>query len=234
MAETERLSEDARVPLTPAQKFLRRLQSVLSAFLRIGSFAIFLLPIFITAFLTLDLPFRAFDFFGPNNDILNPSRWLTAGQMVMLLSFLVLNLASRRYGEGVATWVALTAWVAAAVLLLAGLSYLAPALDETDMPPVRFIVSFVVAWMLAQFVCVSVFDLTRGTEWRRAPLYGNIAGGLAFVIVYFPALYWDTGAPWANWMLFDAVIKTGFAFMSLGPYWLLRRAVRPVPGLGGK
>ena len=175
-----------------------------------------------------------FDIFPPEEAHLNPSRWLTLGQVVMIGSLFVINMASRRYGDGYALAQVMVTWGLAAALLMAGLSYLAPTLEASDMPPARFVAAFVSAWMMAHFICLSIFDLTRAIKWWRAPLYGALWGSAAFCLIYFPMLYWGTGLPWLNWMLAAFAIKALLAFGFLIPYWMLRPVVPPMPGLGGK
>ena len=228
------MSETTRRPRSPQDQFAFKMRRAVVASARALTLTALLLPIFFVSFLTLDLPARWLDVHEGAKAYLNPSQWMTHGQFVMAFSFLILNLSSRKYGDGYATAQLALTWGAAAILLFAGLSYLAPALDDTDLPPVRFVVSFVVAWMIGQFVCVSVFELTRAIKWWRAPLYGGLWGAGAVCLIYFPALYWGTSYPWVNWMLADYGIKATLVFVFLAPYAALRGAITPQPGLGGR
>lgn len=217
---------------SPAARAAERALAALRALARIGVLSAFLTPLLLIAILTLDIPFRAFDIFPPAERYLNPSSWLTWGQMLMALSFLVVNLASRRFGENYALAMVAASWTIAAAATLGFVTYLAPALEAGDLPSPRFTASFVAAWMLAHFVCLSVYEITRGVIWWRAPFYGAVWGGGAYAAVYFPLLYFGTGAPWPNWMLTDFTIKVAIAGALLLPYRWLRRIVRPLPGYG--
>lgn len=228
MRETHR-----RAP-TPWEAFQIRLRTSAEATVRVVVLAGVLLPFLAIAFLTLDRPVATFDVFSVEEDYLNPSAWLTQGQLWMMASLLVVILASRRYGDAYATSQLMLAWGAAAVLLAAGLSYLAPQLEASDLPPVRFVATFVAAWMMAQFACVTMFELTRAVKWWRAPLFGALFGSAVFCVIYFPFLYSGSKLPWLNWMVTDFAIKAGLAFVFLAPYAMLRGVVPPRPGLGGR
>jgi uncharacterized PurR-regulated membrane protein YhhQ (DUF165 family) len=73
-----------------------------------------------------------------------------------------------------------------------------------------------------------------GERWWRAPLYGALGAYLVFVLIYFPGVYAGTGAPWINLMVGDFAIKMGLAVAFLPVYGLLRGALRPKGGYGGR
>ncbi|MEM1102817.1 MAG: hypothetical protein AAGH48_01780, partial [Pseudomonadota bacterium] len=97
MRETHR-----RAP-TPWEAFQIRVRTSAEATVRVVVLAGVLLPFLAIAFLTLDRPVATFDVFSVEEDYLNPSAWLTQGQLWMMASLLVVILASRRYGDAYAT-----------------------------------------------------------------------------------------------------------------------------------
>ncbi len=188
------------------------------------------------AFLTIDLPFRAFDRFFGGAEAVRPSNWLTVGGLVMGAGPLVGILFARKFGGEEGNRAVTAAWAIAAFAVFAELSYLAPMLEEGDFPSVRFVVGFVAGAMAGQYVAVGVYDVARGGgAWWRAPLFGAIGGYFMQDAFYFPYVYWGAGVPWVNWMVTDFAIRLGLAIVFFLPvYAMLRKTLRPKGGYGGR
>ena len=224
---------------TPREPALLRLArhsgKFFADFSRMATLTALFAPLLLASFLTIDIPFRAFDgFFG---DALGarPSNWLTRGGVIMGLAPLLAILIARKFGGDEASRVVTASWGVAALAVFAELSYLAPALEAGDLPGVRFTVSFVAASMASQYVAANIFDVARGGEqWWRAPLIGSVGGALIYAALYFPSVYWSSSAPWLNWMVSDFAIKSLFAFAFLPVYASLRKTLRPSGGFGGR
>ena len=219
---------------TAMQRLARHFGEFSVSMTRMSMLAVILTPILLLAFLTVDLPMRAFDGFFGADTVIRPSNWLSKGGFVMGLAPLVAILFARKYGGDEASRVITASWGLAAIAVFAELSYLAPALEDGDMPTVRFTMLFVASAMAAQYVAVNVYDITRGgARWWRAPLYAALSGYGVYALIYFPGIYMDAGAPWLNWMIGDFAIKTLGAFAFLPVYGLLRKSLRPKGGFGG-
>jgi hypothetical protein len=80
---------------------------------------------------------------------------------------------------------------------------------------------------------ILTFDWQRGVPWWKAPLVAAFAGPLVFVSVFYPFAYWGADVPWGAWLWqhFAGLVAVGLLMM--GPYAMLRRRIRPAPGLGG-
>lgn len=220
---------------TALERLARHTGEFATAFSRMAMLAVIMTPLLLASFLTIDIPMRTFDgLFGGVIEV-RPSNWLTYGGFIIGLAPLIAILYARKYGADEASRAVTASWGLAAIIVFAELSYLAPALEDGDMPGVRFTVVFVASAMATQYIAANVYDVARGGgQWWRAPLYGALGGYFIFAVIYFPAAYWGTGAPWLNWMVGDLAIKMLMAFAFLPVYGMLRRTLRPKGGFGGQ
>lgn len=222
-------------PETAVERMARQSAEFATAFSRMVMLAVMLTPLLLLAILTVDLPLHVFDRLAGEAVASRPSNWLTRGGFLMALAPLLVIIFSRKYGGDEASRAVTASWGLAAVAVFAELSYLAPSLEDGDLPGVRFTVVFTASAMAAQYMAASVYDIVRGAvRWWRAPLYAALCGYFTFIAIYFPGVYAGTGAPWLNWMIGDFAIKTFLALAFLPVYGLLRGALRPKGGYGGR
>lgn len=219
---------------TALERLVRHTGEFFSALLRLVGLALLLTPLLLISLLTVDIPMRRFDFLAGGNALLRPSHWLSWGLFIMSIAPLTAILFTRKFGGEEASRAVTASWAIAALAVFAGLSYLAPALEDSDMPPARFAVAFVASAMAAQYMAVNIYDIARGGgRWWRAPLFAALGGGLTFTFIYFPGLYWGAPAPWLNWAVASLAIHAGLVAAFLPMYALARRALRPKGGFGG-
>ena len=231
--ENQIATEKRSVKETPLQKLSRSFAEFGRALIRILLLSLIFTPVLILSFLTVDLPFRAFDrfFIEP---ALRPSVWLGWGMVTIAVAPLISILFARRYGGDEAARVITASWGVAALLVLVEISILAPSLDVGDFPPVRFVVGFVVSAMSAQYFAPAIYDVTRGGgAWWRAPLYSAMSAYGVGAMIYYPVIYWDVEAPWVNWMIGDLAIKLLIALLFLPVYHFCKKFLRPRGGYGG-
>lgn len=219
---------------TAMQRLARNMGEFATSLSRLAMLSVMLTPILLVSFLTVDLPMRAFDSVVGDDGLLRPSNWLSRGGFIMAFGPLMAILFSRKYGGDEASRAVTASWGLAAVAVFAELSYLAPALEDGDMPPVRFTVVFVASAMAAQYFAASAYDIMRGgARWWRAPLVAALGGYGVAGLIYFPGIYLGAGVPWLNWMVGDFAIKTVVALAFLPVYAMLRKSLRPKGGFGG-
>lgn len=219
---------------TPAQRLARDFANFVKGFFRMLALAGLLAPVLLFSFLTVDLPVRGFDrlFDLP---ALKPSNWLSVGGFIMAWGAPLVILFARRFGGDEASRAVTAAWGVAAVATFAELSYLAPVLETSDFPSVRFVVAFVASAMIGQYMAIGVYDVTRGGgKWWRAPLIALLSGYAAHALIYYIVAYWKVTAPWFNWMISDFAVKAACAVAFLPVYRLLQKALRPRGGYGGR
>ncbi len=224
--------EQYRQRETPLQRLIRQTGTFFVGLTRLAFLCALFTPILLAAFLTLDLPVYALDHFFTSAS-LKPGNWLTWGQVIMLGGAMASVLMARRFGGDEASRVIVASWGIAAVASFAELAYLAPVLAPGDIPSAQFIGAFVGSSMVAQLVAAGFYDVARGGVWWRAPFYALLAGFAVQNLFYYPVVYWTQAAPWLNWLVVDFAVKTMFAAGFLGPYWFLRKRLRPQGGFGG-
>ncbi|MEM8936724.1 MAG: VUT family protein [Pseudomonadota bacterium] len=227
-------TEQHQERLTAMQRLRAQAASFGVALLRTALLALVMTPVLLTAILTVDLPLRFFDSLVGQQMVLRPSNWLSWGGFVMAAATFLAILMTRRFGGDEASRAVTAAWTIAAIVVFFELSYLAPALEDGDLPSARFTVAFVASAMIAQYIGINIYDISRGGErWWRAPLVGAMGGFTVGAFVYFPVVYWGAGAPWLNWLVGDIAVKAAMAFAFIGIYGLARKTLRPRGGFGG-
>ncbi|HXI86168.1 MAG TPA: VUT family protein [Parvularculaceae bacterium] len=219
---------------TPMQRLGREIAGFGAAIFRMSVLALILTPVLLGSFLTADLPVRNFDHLA-DMALMKPSHWLNVGGLIMNAGAPLAILFTRRFGGDEASRAVTAAWGLAAVASFAEISYLAPILDTSDFPNVRFVVAFVSSALVGQYMAIGVFDVIRGGgPWWRPPFVAALSGYGAQSLLYFPIGYWTTDLPWFNWMISDFTVKAAAALAFLPIYGLLQKPLRPVGGYGGR
>lgn len=174
---------------------------------------------------------------------------LTWGAFAYPFSFLVTDLANRRYGPAVARRVVLVGFMTAVVC-----SIVVPPIlfrlgligfDTAAARLARIACASGTAFLIAQLLDVTVFNWLRRQSWWRAPIFGTLAGSVVDTLVFFSVAFAaafaflgpDDGfaleaaplmgvfapeAPrWVSWALGDLVVKLAIAVFALIPYRLI-------------
>ena len=174
---------------------------------------------------------------------------LTWGAFAYPFSFLVTDLANRRYGPAVARKIVFVGFMLAVCCSIAvppllfrfGLIGFETAADRLA----RIAAASGTAFLAAQLLDVTVFNRLRRRSWWRAPIFGTLAGSvfdtLVFFTIAFSAVFAFAGpndgfaletAPlmgvfpvetmrWVSWALGDLSVKLVIAVVALIPYRLL-------------
>jgi uncharacterized integral membrane protein (TIGR00697 family) len=174
---------------------------------------------------------------------------LTWGAFTYPFSFLVTDLANRRYGPVVARRVVFVGFMAAVAcsIVLPPLLYRAGLIGfETAAGRlVRIAAASGTAFLVGQLLDVTVFNRLRKKSWWRAPVFASLAGSVLdtaiFFSVAFAGLFAFVGpedpfaleaAPllgvfaaelprWVSWALGDLTVKLLIAVFALIPYRLI-------------
>jgi uncharacterized integral membrane protein (TIGR00697 family) len=174
---------------------------------------------------------------------------LTWGAFTYPFSFLVTDLANRRYGPAVARKIVFVGFALAVVcsivvpplLFKAGLVEFETAANRLA----RIAAASGAAFLTAQLLDVTVFNWLRRQSWWRAPIFGTLAGSVfdtaVFFSVAFSAAFAFAGpgdsfatesAPllgvlpfetmrWVSWAFGDLSVKLAIAIFALIPYRLI-------------
>ncbi|MCX7302878.1 MAG: queuosine precursor transporter [Hyphomicrobiales bacterium] len=174
---------------------------------------------------------------------------LTWGAFTYPFSFLVTDLANRRYGPSVARRIVFVGFMLAVacsivippLLFQHGLIEFETAADRL----VRIAMASGAAFLTAQLLDVTVFNWLRKRSWWRAPVFGSLTGSLldtaVFFSVAFSAAFAFVGpgdafaqenapllgllpveaARWISWAIGDLSVKLLIAVFALIPYRLI-------------
>lgn len=167
---------------------------------------------------------------------------LTWGAFSYPVAFLVTDLTNRQFGPRTARKVVVAGFVVAIFLSV---------LVATP----RIAIASGSAFLLGQFLDISVFNRLRRQSWWRAPLIGSLFGSLLDTAIFFsfafasvfvlfgpndpfalesaPILGLMTAeAPrWVSWALGDLSVKILVGLAMLLPYGALMSVVRPMPAV---
>ncbi|MBN9252324.1 MAG: hypothetical protein BGO03_15010 [Mesorhizobium sp. 61-13] len=174
---------------------------------------------------------------------------LTWGAFTYPFSFLITDLANRRYGPAVARRIVLVGFMTAVVC-----SIVIPPLlfklgliefDTAAARLARIACASGAAFLSAQLLDVTVFNWLRRQSWWRAPIFGTLAGSIVDTAVFFSVAFAaafaflgpDDGfaleaaplmgvfsaeaARWVSWALGDLTVKLAIAVFALIPYRLI-------------
>ena len=158
---------------------------------------------------------------------------LATSDLVLPFTWFSIHLTNRRYGPSYALA------QLRAVLTLAALVMLINPLDINDWVTTqpgltwRAVLAFGAAFFTANFIAIAFFDASRGPRWWTSPLSGSFAAAFVFSAIYYPAAFAGVTARWIDSALVHFILFFAVSVLMLAPYWLLRPAMRPMPGLNG-
>lgn len=165
---------------------------------------------------------------------------LTYGAFTYPIAFLVTDLTNRQFGPRIARRVVLVGFIVGVALSFV-----------TSQP--RIAIASGTAYLIGQFLDISVFNQLRRQTWWKAPLAGSIIGSVLDTAIFFSmsfapvfafigpndefAIAWApllgvvaVEAPrWISWMLGDLVVKIVVGFVLLLPYGALMNVLKPMP-----
>jgi uncharacterized integral membrane protein (TIGR00697 family) len=174
---------------------------------------------------------------------------LTWGAFTYPFSFLVTDLANRRYGPAVARRIVFVGFMTAIVcsivvppfLFRHGLIEFETAADRL----VRIAAASGIAFLTAQLLDVTVFNRLRRQSWWRAPIVGTLTGSVFDTMVFFTIAFSGAFAfagpndafaletaplmgvfpveamRWLSWAVGDLSVKLIIAVFALIPYRLI-------------
>ena len=167
-----------------------------------------------------------------------PQRWLPSvaqGQLLTLSDlvlpgcWLVIHLTNRRFGPVYAFGNLVAGLVLALLVGLLDPWGVSASLPDLASLSTRAVSAFVLVFGLANFVGIVFFDAGRGPRWWPAPIAGSLAAAFVFSGLYYPLAFGRLGLEaLAHFLLF-----LGVSLVLMGPYFLLRPAMKPLDGMNG-
>ena len=174
---------------------------------------------------------------------------LTWGAFTYPFSFLVTDLANRRYGPAVARRIVFVGFMTAVIcsILVPPLLFKAGLIefDTAAARLARIACASGAAFLTAQLLDVTVFNWLRRQSWWRAPIFGTLVGSVFDTLVFFSIAFASAfaflgpddafaleSAPllgmlpvetmrWLSWAVGDLSVKLIIAVFALIPYRLI-------------
>tara|TARA_B110000285_G_C14996731_1_gene549231 strand:- start:303 stop:893 length:591 start_codon:yes stop_codon:yes gene_type:complete len=140
---------------------------------------------------------------------------LTYGAFSYPITFLITDLASRRFGKKEARKLVYIGF-AVGILLTTLVST-----NFQDIISIRIALGSGTAFLVAQLIDIEIFQRLRNKVWFVAPLTSSVSGSTIDTFLFFSISFLGTGIPWVTLALGDLFVKFLMALLMLIPFRLL-------------
>ena len=140
---------------------------------------------------------------------------LTYAAFTYPVTFLITDLANRKYGKLIARRVVYFGFFIGIILTL----YFSTNFE--DLISIRIAIGSGAAFLVAQLLDVRVFDLLRKKIWFIAPLSSSLLGSLIDTFLFFSISFYNTDVPWITLAMGDFIVKVLISLIMLIPFRLL-------------
>jgi len=139
---------------------------------------------------------------------------LTYAAFTYPITFLITDLANRKYGKSIAKKIVYLGFFTGVLLTL----YFST--NFKDLISIRIAIGSGTAFLFAQLLDVNVFDVLRKRIWFIAPLVSSLLGSLVDTFLFFSISFYNTEMPWLSLAVGDFIIKLIMAVLMLIPFRL--------------
>ncbi len=146
---------------------------------------------------------------------------LTYAAFTYPITFLITDLANRKYGKIIARRVVYFGFFIGIILTL----YFSTNFE--DLISIRIAIGSGSAFLVAQLLDVRVFDLLRKKIWFIAPLSSSLLGSLIDTFLFFSISFYKTDVPWITLAMGDFIVKVLISLIMLIPFRLLLNKTIP-------
>ena len=145
---------------------------------------------------------------------------LTYGAFSYPITFLITDLANRRFGKkktrklvylGFTVGILLTVFVST---------------NFQDVISIRIAIGSGTAFLIAQLIDVEIFQRLRNKIWFVAPMISSIFGSIIDTFLFFSISFLGTGIPWITLAFGDLFVKLLMVLLMLIPFRLLIIKIR--------
>ena len=140
---------------------------------------------------------------------------LTYGAFSYPITFLITDLANRRFGKEKARKLVYFGFVFGVLLTLF------VSTNFEDIISIRIAIGSGTAFLIAQLVDVEIFQRLRNNAWFVAPMTSSVFGSVIDTFLFFSISFLGTSVPWVTLAFGDLLIKLLMAFLMLIPFRLL-------------
>ena len=145
---------------------------------------------------------------------------LTYGALSYPITFLITDLANRRYGKEEAKKLVYIGFIIG-ILLTTLVST-----NFEDTISIRIALGSGTAFLVAQLIDIEIFQRLRDKEWFVAPITSSILGSTIDTFLFFSISFLGTGIPWITLAFGDLFVKLIVALLMLIPFRLLIFKIR--------
>tara|TARA_B110000285_G_C15028077_1_gene565246 strand:- start:392 stop:928 length:537 start_codon:yes stop_codon:yes gene_type:complete len=149
---------------------------------------------------------------------------LTYGAFSYPITFLITDLANRRFGKEEARKLVYIGF-AIGVLLTTLVSK-----NFQDIISIRIAVGSGTAFLVAQLIDIEIFQRLRNKVWFVAPVTSSVSGSIIDTFLFFSISFLGTSIPWVTLAFGDLSVKFFMAFLMLIPFRLLIFKIRDLNG----
>ena len=146
---------------------------------------------------------------------------LTYAAFTYPITFLITDLANRKYGKIIARRVVYFGFFIGIILTL----YFSTNFE--DLISIRIAIGSGTAFLIAQLLDVRVFDILRKKIWFIAPLSSSLIGSLIDTFLFFSISFYNTDVPWITLAMGDFIVKVLISLIMLIPFRLLLNKTIP-------
>ena len=146
---------------------------------------------------------------------------LTYAAFTYPITFLITDLANRKYGKLIARRVVYFGFFIGIILTL----YFSTNFE--DLISIRIAIGSGTAFLVAQLLDVRVFDLLRKKMWFIAPLSSSLLGSLIDTFLFFSISFYNTDVPWITLAMGDFIVNSLISLIMLIPFRLLLNKTIP-------
>ena len=140
---------------------------------------------------------------------------LTYGAFSYPITFLITDLANRRFGKKKARKLVYFGFIFGILLTLF------VSTNFEDVISIRIAIGSGVAFLVAQLIDIEIFQKLRNNIWFVAPVTSSIFGSIIDTFLFFSISFLGTGVPWVTLAFGDLFVKILMAFLMLIPFKLL-------------
>jgi len=140
---------------------------------------------------------------------------LTYGAFSYPITFLITDLANRRFGKEKARKLVYFGFIFGILLTLL------VSTNFEDVISIRIAIGSGAAFLVAQLIDIEIFQKFRNNIWFVAPITSSILGSIIDTFLFFSISFVGTGIPWITLAFGDLFVKIFMAFFMLIPFRLL-------------
>ena len=140
---------------------------------------------------------------------------LTYGAFSYPITFLITDLANRRFGKEKARKLVYFGFIFGILLTLF------VSTNFEDVISIRIAIGSGSAFLIAQLIDIEIFQKLRNKVWFLAPMTSSIFGSIIDTFLFFSISFLGTGVPWVTLAFGDLFVKILMVFLMLIPFRLL-------------